>query len=280
MKKTWFIALFVLIFAVQATPQFTNVTVEISTDRMPEKERADLKTLEQMMPVYFKNFTWIENSYGIDIPLKISLFPQSVNSSGYERIFTAQMFISNEVADNRFFEKAFKFVYNSNDPVVHIEMAHSLLSVLDFYAWMMIAAELDTYDPLGGNNAYDKARDVATRAQASDKAWGWKDRLQDFDELLRVRNYRLSKYSYWMIVDLLDQGKTEEIPPAIDRFLNHLTAMFEENARERYTHIFLDAHARDLIKMLKEYGTAEQIDRLMALDPDNKDTYQKVLNEK
>ena len=247
---------------------------------MPEKERADLKTLEQMMPAYFKNFAWFENSYGIDIPLKISMFPQSVNSSGYERIFTAQIFISNEVADNRFFEKSFKFVYNTNDPIGHIEMAHSLLSVLDFYAWMMIAAELDTYEPLGGNNAYEKARDVATRAQASDKTWGWKDRLTDLDELLRVRNYRLSKYSYWMIVDLIDQEKMEEISPAIDRFLKNLTAMFEENARERYTHIFLDAHARDLIKMLKDYGTAEQIDRLIALDPDNKDAYQKVPNEK
>ncbi|MDD5765665.1 MAG: DUF4835 family protein [Candidatus Marinimicrobia bacterium] len=280
MKKTWFIALFVLIFAVQATPQFTNVTVEISTDRMPEKERGDLKTLEQLIPAYFKNYTWIENSYGIDIPLKISMFPQSVNMTGAERIFTAQIFISNEVADNRFYEKSFKFVYNTNDPIGHIEMAHSLLSVLDFYGWMMIAAELDTYDPLGGNSAYEKARDVATRAQVSDKAWGWKDRLTDFDELLRVRNYRLSKYAYWMIVDLIDQGKMDEISPAIDRFLNNLTAMFEENARERYTHVFLDAHARDLIRILKDFGTAEQIDRLMALDPDNKDTYQKVLNEK
>jgi hypothetical protein len=244
---------------------------------MSEKERVDLKTLEQMIPPYFENFTWIENTYGIQIPLKINLYPQSVNTTGSERLFTAQMFIVNESGDMRFFEKSFKFVYNTNDPVVHTEMVHSLTSTLDYYAWMMIAAELDTYEPLGGNNVYEKAREIATRGQMSERPAGWKERLQDLDEILRLRNYRLMKYHFWAALDLADQGKKEAVPPEVDKALQALEAMFAENARERYSHVFLDAHARDLMTVIHDFGTEAQAQKLMALDPDNKAVYEKII---
>jgi len=279
MKKAKFfrLAVTVMLLAGALPAQFVEVNVEIAVDRLPEKERTDLKMLEQAIPPYFENFNWIENSYGMQIPLKISLYPQSVNTTGSERVFTAQMFIVNESGDMRFFEKSFKFVYNTNDPVIHTEMIHTLTSTLDFYAWMMIAGELDTYEPLGGNNIYEKARDVATRGQMSERPSGWKDRLQDLDEILRLRNYRLMKYHFWGALDLADQGKKEEVVSEINKALQALEAMFAENARERYSHVFLDAHARDLMTVIHDFGTEAQTQKLMTLDPDNKAVYEKII---
>lgn len=279
-KVKFFVFLFFSLSTfLNAFAQFIDVQVEITTERMPEKERVDLATLEKMIPAYFESYEWIENSYGIQIPLRIQIFPQSSNTTGFERIFTAQLFISNEVGDQRFFERDFKFVYNTNDPLLHSDIPHSLTSVLDFYAMLMIAGELDTYEPLGGNSAYEKARDIATRAQMSERPHGWKDRLETLEEILRVRDYRLFKYHYWSIIDLLNEDKVEEVPQAIDEALKYLERVFEYNARERYTHIFLDTHAKEFVEILKDYGTKEQVDKLISLDPDNEKLYQAILSE-
>lgn len=278
-KMTWKVILMPLIFTTTLLSQFVEVQVDIAVERMPELERSDLKTLTGLLKSYYENYDWIENSYGMQIPLRLNIFPQSVSSTGSERIFTAQLFISNESGDQRFFEKSFRFVYNSNDPVLHQEVPHSLTSVLDFYGWMMIAGELDTYEPLGGNNLYEKARDVATRALMSEKPQGWKERIQTLDEIVRLRNYRLFKYHFWQAMDLSDQGKVKEVPLAIDRALQFLETQFAENARERYTHVFLDAHARDLMAVIKDLGNVNQQKKLMALDPDNKAVYEKILSD-
>lgn len=281
MRKVKFFVLlcFLLSIFFNASAQFVDVQVEITTERMPEKERVDLATLEQMMPAYFENYEWIENSYRIQIPLRIKIFPQSSNTTGFERIFTAQFFISNEIGDQRFFERDFKFVYNTNDPLLHSDIPHSLTSLLDFYAMLMIAGEIDTYEPLGGNSAFEKARDIATRAQMSERPQGWKDRLETLEEILRVRDYRLFKYHYWSIIDFLNEEKIEEAQHAIAEALKYLERVFEYNARERYTHVFLDVHAREFIEILKDFATKEQIDKLISLDPDNEKLYKAILAE-
>jgi len=263
----------ILFLSIITAAQFHDVSVEISVDRMPEKERMDLKTLEQMIPYYFESYDWFENTYGIEIPIKISMFPEAVSSGGFERVFTSQFLISNENADQRFFEKGFKFVYNSNDPLTHSEMSHPLTSSFDFYAYMFIAGEMDTYDPLGGNNIYDKARDIATRGQVSERSWNWKSRLQDLDEIQRLRDYRLTKYYYWLAIDNIDQEKPDEVRPTIDKMLEHLKRMFEVNARERYSHVFLNVHARDIAEIIHTFGTPRQMDQIIQLDPDNEAIY-------
>jgi hypothetical protein len=253
------------------------VNVEISVDRMPEKERNDLKTLEQLIPIYFQNYSWFENNYGIAIPVKISMFPEGVNTTGFERTFTSQIFISNQSGDQRFFEKNFKFVYNQNDPLNHSDMVLPLQGTLDYYAYMLIAGELDTYDPLGGNILYEKARDIANRGQLSTHPSGWKQRLQELDEITRLRDYRMAKYYFWNAIDLLDQKKAAEVPEAISQMLEHFDKMFEVNARERYSHIFLDVHAREIAEIIRDYGTPTQKTTIMELDPDNNNVYKAIL---
>jgi hypothetical protein len=268
--------IFMLTFSLLCA-QFTEVSVEISVDRMPEKERNDLKTLEQLIPIYFQNYSWFENNYGIAIPIKISMFPEGVNTTGFERTFTSQIFISNQSGDQRFFEKNFKFVYNQNDPLNHSDMVLPLQGTLDYYAYMLIAGELDTYDPLGGNILYEKARDIANRGQLSTHPSGWKQRLQELDEITRLRDYRMAKYYFWNAIDLLDQKKAAEVPEAISQMLEHFDKMFEVNARERYSHIFLDVHAREIAEIIRDYGTPAQKTTIMELDPDNNNVYKAIL---
>lgn len=259
--------------------QFIDVQVEIKSEQLPQKERMDLQKLAQDLPYYFENFDWIDNVYGMQVPLKINVYPQSVNDNGFERIFTAQFFISTHIGDQRFFEKGMKFVYNTNDPLSHTEMFHPLTSLLDYYAYLLLAGEADTYEPLGGNTLYSKARDIASRAELSERPTGWAQRSRDLDEMLMLRDYRMMKYYYFSIYDAHINGETGNIRETIDKTLKHIEDMFEFNDRERFTHIFLDVYARDFMFYLKQYGTVMQQNKLQDLDPDNREVYKKILSE-
>ncbi len=278
--KLYFLPIIIIVFSITLCAQFSEVNIDIKADKLPQKERYDLKTLQRDLKTYFTNYKWIENTYGIDIPLNINLFPQSVNNTGFERVFTGQLLITPVSGDQRIFEKNFKFVYNTNDPLLHSDMFHSLTTALDFFAYLLIAGELDTYDPLGGNNIYSKARDIASRALVSERPTGWKDRINDLDEIVRIRNYRLFKYYYWAIFDKIDSDETKQVIELIDKALNYLEDTFSVNARERNTHIFLDAHARDFILNIKDFGTTKQAEKLISLDQDNKKLYRTILDQK
>ncbi|MBO8131684.1 MAG: DUF4835 family protein [Candidatus Marinimicrobia bacterium] len=260
--------------------QFVDVQVEITSDKLPERERADLLVLEQQLPSYFEDYDWIENNFGIEIPLRIKIYPQSVNNSGFQRSFSGQFYIYNEYGDTRFLEKNFFFVYNTNQPLIHLEMTDPLTSPFDFYAYLFIACEMDTYDPLGGNPYFEKAREIASRALISEWPQGWQDRIKRLDEVRNLRDYRMFKYYYWQIVDLIDQGEVEQVPEIINKCLSSLKKVFEVNEREIYTHRFLDAHAREFITFLKKYGNEQQIKTLLELDPDNKEIYNAILEGK
>ncbi len=259
--------------------QFVEVQGEIKADRLPDKERRDLKTLEQEIPHYYENYNWMDNKYNIQLPIKINIFPQSVNTKGSQRLFTGQLFITTASGDQRFFEKNFKFVYNTNAPLTHSNMVTSLTGTLDFYGYMLLAGEMDTYEPLGGNTLYERARDIATRGQISEQPYGWGSRLQELNEILKLRNYRLFKYHFWQIIDLEEYGDTEEIPAVIDQALKDLENIFQINARERYIHVFLDVHAREFMSIIKTYGNKAQQQKLIELNPDNKKLYQNILKQ-
>ena len=277
LKKTIFLLIVTLCCSITAFGQFVDVQVNIEIERMSEQERRDLKTFEQQLPAYFENHDWIDNVFGIQLPIKIDIFPQGVNSDGFERVFTAQLFISTNSGDQRVFEKGFKMVYNTNDPLTHSTMIHPLTSVFDFYAYILLAGETDTYEILGGNHCYDKAKEVATRAQMSERPQGWRSRLHDLDELTALRYFRKFKYYFWTIIDLENRDQKDKIPENIDEALSNLEKMFRINARERHTHIFLDVHAKDFMAVIKDYGTKLQQEKLIKLNPDNEKLYKKIL---
>ncbi len=262
-----------LIFGNIIFGQIGNVDVKIESDQLEVKERTDLRTLEIQLPSYFEGHDYTENKYDLQIPIKISIFAQSANTTGSERKIKGQLFIMTTSGDQRFFEKNFRFIYGTNEPLVHSQMIYSLPTIMDFYALMIIAGEMDTYEPLGGNNVYEKARDLASRAEISDYPHGWSERLKELNEIINLRYYRLAKCDFWTIIDLEENEKTEEIPKVMQQFLDHLNECFTVNARERHAHIFLDAQARDIADLFRLYGTKDQQAKLLDLDPDNKKIY-------
>ncbi|MCF7741201.1 MAG: hypothetical protein K9N00_05340, partial [Candidatus Marinimicrobia bacterium] len=81
------------------------------------------------------------------------------------------------------------------------------------------------------------------------------------------------------IIDLENRKETKKIPANIDKMLDNLESIFEINSSERNTIVFINARKGALIGLLLDYGTEEQRQKLIQLNPQNKKFYQQKIEE-
>ena len=103
----------------------------------------------------------------IDIRARIQVLIETVQKKTFEKIYKAQFLISSESGEN-FYDKIWEFPYEPSFPLEHSKsLFDPLTHFLDFYAYMILAGELDTYDLLQGTPLYDRALDIASQGVLS-----------------------------------------------------------------------------------------------------------------
>lgn len=91
-----------------------------------------------------------------------------------------------------------------------LERYNSLTSVLDFYAYVMLGYDYDTFSELGGTVHFETARRVANQAeQSGDPGWSTvgteRNRRQLIEDLLSQRHQSLRTASYQYHLNGLDR---------------------------------------------------------------------------
>ena len=68
-----------------------------------------------------------------------------------------------------------EFDYQENEPLIYSEntMESNLTAILNFYAFLILAVDFDSFSPNGGDLYFEKANNVVTMAQSSGES-GWK----------------------------------------------------------------------------------------------------------
>ncbi|MFB6248919.1 MAG: DUF4835 family protein [Salinibacter sp.] len=90
------------------------------------------------------------------------------------------------------------------------EQYNALTSVLDFYAYVILGYDYDTFSPLGGTPHFQTARRIANRAKGSgDPGWSaissQRNRRQLIDDLLSQRHQPLRRAYYQYHLNGLDR---------------------------------------------------------------------------
>jgi hypothetical protein len=276
--KYYKIFLFIVLFSAALFAQLVDVEVTIETQNLKPQEKSDLGFLDDQIKSYLEDHEWINNKYNFALPIRVSMFIQSATLSGTERKFSGQMILVTNSNDLQLFEKKISFFYSQNEALIHSPDIKSLATILDFYAYVMLASEMDTYELLGGTSIFEKARSLGSRAQMSNYSSGWTERLANLNEIMELRYFRQYKYYYWAIIDQEANEKFEEIPATIDKALYYLEEELRINNRNRYINLFLDAHAQDMAELLRLYGNKKQKEKILMLDPDNSKTYKEVFS--
>ncbi|MEE2876810.1 MAG: DUF4835 family protein [Candidatus Neomarinimicrobiota bacterium] len=261
--------------------QFMDVRVTIDDMRLKENGRRATSTLANEVTNLFKLTRWDEEYGDLKISLNVQFIFEGVADKGSEHLYSAQCLISTGI-DQRYFSKGIQFPYVRGQSIVPSPVVFDpLASAMEFYAYIVLAGEADTYEQFGGTRFYEKAREVALRGLSSQYRLGWRNRTELVDLLTKYRESRLAKFHYYDAMAYIEEGDITGADTALKKMMKNLEETFSKYPREHYTVIFLSGHAEELSRLPKSISSKKTIlKKLSQLDPDNKAKYQLGLGDK
>lgn len=184
----------------------------------------------------------------------------------------------------RFSDENWRFSYAKGQPLVHdLQSYDALASVLDFYAYILLGYDYDTFSRLGGTPYFEQARRVADLAQSTG-ATGWspvggQGRNTLIQELLdpRFRPLREAYFDYHF--GALDRfvEQTEGARQQVLTVLQSLRALEEETSRQYVMDVFYSAKYQELAAIFEGSSLNSQAYALLSeLDPSHLSAYKKL----
>ena len=260
--------------------QFETVKITIDDRLLRSEEKQTIFNLKNDLNQFFISTAWSDNYNDLNIPLHIQIVFEGLTEKGNQSIFTCQALFSNG-ADIRFFDKSVQFYYNSGTNLYYDPVLFEPLSgFLAFYAHLIVAGIIDTYEFKGGNSSYELARDIALRGSASDYKKGWSSRIALVDNLNRNNGLRKARLAWYIAIDLFNQGDIEGAIEEINLMLDGIEESYRDLGRDFNTQYFLKANSEKIALTLLKLNQLELLKDMKELDPDRREIYQNALEIK
>ena len=210
--------------------QFGSIKIDFDDRLLRSDEKHDLLNLKEDIRQFYLNTSWDKEYSDLDIPLHIQLIFEGAASKGNVKTYICKALFSNG-SELRYFDKGVQFYYSTGTSLYFdLVLFEPLSAFLAYYAHIILAGEVDTYDFKGGNTAYEIARDIGLRGAASDYQKGWGTRISLVDDISKNTGLRSARLSYYIAKDLINQGDIEE---AVKEFNNMLDGLEPVS----YTHL-------------------------------------------
>ena len=267
MKKALFV-LFTCIFSLQVTSQELNAQVIVNSDLVNQTNQQIFKTLERTLREFINTQVWTDQVFLNQEKITCSFV---FNLSAYSNDqFEATLQVQSQRPVYRtnydspilnFLDKDITFSYQEFQPLFFNESSFesNLISVISFYAFVIIGLDADTFLKNGGNNYFEKARQVVNLAQSTiRKGWkpgdGLRNRFWLIDSLRSntFKEYRQALYNYHR--SGLDQMANDPIAgkKALMLSIQELEPLFQRRPNAFLLQLFFDAKVEEIVNLFKE----------------------------
>jgi len=298
MKKVKVVALLFTLLVV-VTPllvsQELSCNVTINTQSIQSAQLGYLRTFTQDIERYMNNTRFTnEDLNGEKIQCSLDIFFTAATSDNH---YSAQVAVSSqrpiyngdEKSDRttlvmRIFDNNWNFIYTPNQPMRHDEMIFDpLVGFLDFYAYLIIGYDLETYIPMSGSPCFQKALNTVQLASNSAVGKDWQQSTASYskfgitDELSNVKYnaFRTAFNNYHFDgIDLLATEKQK----ALDNMLAAIAAINDIRLRQNSSSVvvkqFFDAKFREIAEAFQTYPDRSVYETLSTYDQEHRSTYQ------
>ena len=258
--------------------QFSSVDVTLDDRLLRSEEKQEVINMKNDIQRFFLSTTWDDNYSDLSVPIYIQIIFEGLTEKGNESIYNCQALFSNG-GDLRYFDKSVQFYYNSGNSLYYDPVLFEpLTGFLAYYAHLILAGEIDTYEFNGGNGSFELARDIALRGSSSEYRKGWGSRTTLVDNLNRNIGLRKARLAWFIAVDLFKDGEMDGVIQELSTMLDGLSQSFRDLGRDNYTQYFMKVHSEKIAKMLSMLGQKEFLKDMKELDPDRRDIYQSALS--
>lgn len=296
MKKTFF-ALVITCFSLSSmcTSQELDCKVTINIEAISSAQRGYLRSFTNDVERYLNSTRFTnEDLDGERITCAMDInFKSASSDNRYQvQIFISSVrpvYVDDEVSDRtspvlRILDDSWEFSYMPNQNMRHDEMTFDpLTGFLDFYAYLIIGYDLETYIPMSGSSCFQKASNIVRLASNTGASSAWRQSSTSYskygisDELTnsKYESFRIALNNYFFDgIDLL----ATETKKAQDNILNAIESINEVRRRQNPSSVivkqFFDAKYREIAEAFQNYPDRSVYDKLSNFDEEHRSTYQ------
>ena len=284
--------------------QELNCSVQVSAQRIQGSNREVFQEMQKALYEFMNNTVWSNHVYSyserIDCNILINLTEQlSADEFRGTIQIQARRPIFNTTYNTtmlNFVDNSFQFRYVQFEPLEFDASIHrsNLVSVLAYYAYLIIGFDQDSFSPQGGTEFFEMSERIVNNAQNAPVP-GWKP----YDGS-RNRN------RYWLIKNILDREYANVRQFVYDFHLKGMDVMesrtteartgmvesirsLQEVYRRRpdpfmyYLMLVLEAKSDEIINIFTEAFPEEKsrvVEILAEIDPANKSEYEKIMQNR
>jgi hypothetical protein len=297
MRKFAGLAVVLAVFTIWGSAQELNCDVTVNLENIPSAQRDLLVRFEEEVERYLNNTRWSDEDFGgekIDCSMTIFFL-----TAPAENRYTAQVAVvsqrpvynstTNEKTGRntqvlRLFDDRWDFIYVLNQQMVRDDFRFEpLTGFLDYYAYLIVGMDLETYNEQSGSRYLQKALNTCNLAASTAFAKDWQvssagtySRFGVADELmnLRYQPFRLAFHRYHFDgIDLL----TTETQKGLENILQTVETIADlrknQDPRSILVKVFFDAKSLEIADAFLPYPDRSVYDRLVAADPSHQSTY-------
>lgn len=275
------IALFLLLLPSFILAQELNAKVSINTEKLPNRNRELLSNFAQVVEDYLNNTRYTGNVWeGEKIRCSFTIFFESAPD---ETHYSAQVSVTSQrpvykspsstpmlkVMDN-----SWDFVYERGQSMYFSRSDFSpLTSFLDFYAYLIIGLDYDSFNMLGGSDYYDQAFNITLLGANSQFSNGWikgsgiYSRRGIIEDLVneKYRQFREDFFDYHY--NGLDLGKKQTQDAMVKMIKNLETMRTKLDVKGVLLRSFFDAKVTEIVSNLRDYPDKSVFAMLKRIDP-------------
>lgn len=263
--------------------QELNCMVEVNASQIEGTDKSVFTTLQESISEYFNSQKWTNAQFAVNEKIECRFFLTVKEYSDDKIKGDIQVQLSRPVYNStytttllNFKDTKVEFSYQENEQLIFNEntMESNLTAILNFYAYLFLALDFDSFSPLGGQPYFDKAATVVQMAQSSGEV-GWKafEDTKNRSAVLSaytdkntsgIRNllYNYHRKGLDEMVTSPDKGRA-----VITESLKEIKKIYDVAPMSVALSMFKDAKLDELVNIYSKAGTTEKDDVYKLLQP-------------
>jgi hypothetical protein len=301
-RRRIFLTAVAMLFAVTSViSQELYCNVQVSAQKIQGSNREVFQSMQRDIYEFMNSMVWTDNLFSFSERIECNILinlDEQLSADEFRGTLQVQLRrpVFNTTYEStvlNFVDNNFQFRYVEFQPIEFNPNSHTsnLVSVLAYYAYLLIGMDFDTFSPNGGTPYFQIAEKIVTNAQNAPEA-GWKpyDGSRNRNRYWLVKNILDSEYSgvrqfvYLYHIRGMDRLESD-ITRARTEIYESLRQLQEVYRRRPdpfmyYMTIILDAKADEIVNIFSQAFPEEKnrvVQILTEIDPANDSKYQKIL---
>lgn len=284
-----------LSLSLQAQELLCNVSIDAGRI---QSDRAIFEDMQQSISRYINFQKWGTDEFQAQERIRCNLqivvtnrpgpdyFMCTANLQVYRTVYnTTYETLTLNIQDERF-----NFRYVPYQQMVFVDNTYNdnLTALLNYYAYIILAFDYDSYSPNGGLPFYRKAQEIVNLASSASQEAGWRSNETNRNRYWLVENLMNSSYrSFHTIMykyhrqgmDMMESNPAQARRAIMDS-LRELQRLSRQNPLLMLLKVFLDAKDDELVKVFQNAfvnDKKEFVQLMQDLDPSNMARYNSVM---